>query len=121
MKRKTFITVLLAGTFITAFAFFGGITGTWTGALPMGDGNSYPLNYSLTNDNSKLKGSTQASGQTVDITDGKIYGDSLSFYVQGMGEQMLHKGKYFSNGDSVSINIWMGGRKFHATLTRAGK
>jgi hypothetical protein len=121
MKRKTIITVLLVSGFITAFAFFDGITGTWTGGLPMGGGNNYPVSYSFTNDNGKLKGSNQASGQTVDITDGKIYGDSISFYVEGMGEQMLHKGKYFSNGDSISMNIWIGGRKLHTTLTRSGK
>jgi hypothetical protein len=35
-----------------------------------------------------------------------------------MGSKMLHIDKYFAAGDSIGLNIIMGGQKFHGTLKR---
>ncbi len=118
MKRKIAITLLLTCSFVAAFAFFTGIGGSWAGVLPMGGGNSYPLNYSFKTDDGKLTGFAQSAQGNADLTDGRIYGDSLSFAIDAMGMKMLHTGKYFSAGDSISLNILMNGQNYHATLKR---
>jgi hypothetical protein len=98
-----------------------GVSGTWAGSLPMDGGGSYPLRYFFGLEKDKLTGSTVASGSTVPISDGKIEGDSVSFYVDGMGEKMLHFARYYPVGDSLGMTIQMGGRAYHATLFRSGK
>jgi hypothetical protein len=120
MKRKISITVLFICSFATAFAFFSGIDGSWTGALPVGGGNTYPLKYTFKTDEGKLTGFAESAQGSADLTDGKIRGDSISFAIEAMGMKMLHTGKYFTLGDSISLNILMNGQKYHATLSRAG-
>jgi hypothetical protein len=119
MKRKTTITLLLICSFAAAFAFFTGISGNWAGELPMGGGNSYPLSYTFKTNDGKLSGFAESEQGNAELTDGRIYGDSLSFAVDAMGMKMLHTGKYFSAGDSISLNIRMNGQNYHATLKRA--
>jgi hypothetical protein len=119
MKRKISITVLLICSFAAAFAFFKGIGGNWTGALPMGRGNTYPLKYTFSTDDGKLTGLAESAQGNAELTDGKIHGDSISFAIEAMGMTMLHTGKYFTVGDSISLNILMNGQKYHATLSRA--
>ncbi|MGZ3751258.1 MAG: hypothetical protein ACXVB0_15825 [Mucilaginibacter sp.] len=119
MKRKIFITAALLCSFGAAFAFFAGITGTWKGVLTAPDGNEYPLSYNLKADNDKLTGVGQSPQGSVDITDGKIKGDSLSFAIDVNGVKVINTGKYYSAGDSISLNIDYQGFKMHSTLKRA--
>jgi hypothetical protein len=119
MKRKISITVLLICSFAAAFAFFSGISGSWTGTLPMGGGSNYPLNYTFETHKGKLTGFAASEQGNADLTDGKIYRDSISFAIDAMGMKMLHSGKYFTAGDSISLNILMNGQKYHTTLTRS--
>jgi hypothetical protein len=109
------------GTTAESGAAAPGVSGAWTGSLPMEGGGSYPLRYVLGVEKGKLTGSTEASGSTVPIMDGTIEGDSLSFYIEGMGEKMMHRARYYQVGYSLGITIQMGGRAYHATLVRAGK
>jgi hypothetical protein len=120
MGRKLFTTVALLCCFTAVFAFFADVNGKWSGVLSTPDGNQFPLNYTFKTDNDKLTGTAQNPQGTVDITDGKIKGDSLSFNVEANGAKIGHSGKYFSDGDSVSLNIDFNGMKFHTTLKRAG-
>ena len=119
MKRKIFITAALLCCFGAAFAYFAGIDGKWTGTLAAPDGNEYPLNYTLKNDNGKLTGSGQSTQGSVDIGDGVAKGDSLSFSIDVGGVKVLNTGKYFSAGDSISLNVDYQGYKMHSTLKRA--
>lgn len=119
MKRKIFITVALLCCFTLAFAYFAGIDGKWSGTLTAPDGNEYPLSYTLKVDNDKLTGSGQSPQGTVDITDGKMKGDSLSFAIDVNGVKVLNTGKYYTAGDSISLNIDYQGFKIHSTLKRA--
>jgi len=118
MKRKIFITAALLCCFAVAFAYFDGITGKWSGVLTAPDGNEYPLNYTLKADNSTLTGTGQSMQGTVDLTEGKVKGDSLSFAIDVNGVKVLNSGKYFSAGDSISLNIDYQGMKMHSTLKR---
>jgi len=122
MKRKLLSTAALLCIFTAVFAFIAGLDGQWTGLLATPDGSQFPLTFTFKADNDKLTGTAQNPQGTVDLTDGKIKGDSLSFNVDVNGTKVLHTGKYFSAGDSVSLNIDYQGMKFHTTLKRgAGK
>jgi hypothetical protein len=119
MKRKLFITTALLCCCLAAFAFFAGITGHWTGSLKAPDGNEYPLDYTLNADNSTLTGKGQSMQGTIDLTDGKVKGDSLSFAIDVGGVKVINTGKYFAAGDSISLDIDYQGMKMHSTLKRA--
>lgn len=119
MKRKIFITAVLLCSFCFAFAYFAGISGNWTGVLTAPDGNDYPLNYTLKTDNDKLTGTGQSPQGPVDLTEGKVKGDSLSFAIDVNGVKVLNTGKYYSTGDSISLTVDYQGMKMHSTLKRA--
>src|SRR5258707_13812254 len=105
MKRKIFITTALLCCFAFAFAFFAGLSGKWTGVLLAPDGNEYPLNYTFKTDSGKLTGTGQSPQGPVDLTEGKIKGDSLSFAIDVGGVKVLNTGKYFTARDSISLTI----------------
>ena len=119
MKRKLFITTALLCCGIAAFAYFAGMDGHWKGTLLAPDGNEYPLDYTFKIDGDKLTGSGQSPNGAMDVTEGKVKGDSLSFAMDVGGVKVLNTGKYFSEGDSVSLNIDYQGYKMHSTLKRA--
>lgn len=119
MKRKLFITTALLCCGVVAFAYLAGITGHWKGTLVAPDGNEYPLDYTLTSDNATLTGKGQSPQGAMDITEGKVKGDSLSFAIDVGGVKVLNTGKYFTEGDSISLNIDYQGYKMHSTLKRA--
>ena len=119
MKRKFFITTALLCCFAVAFAFFAGLSGKWTGVLLAPDGNEYPLNYTFKTDSGKLTGTGLSTQGPVDLTEGKIKGDSLSFAMDVGGVKVLNTGKYYSAGDSISLTIDYQGMKMHSTLKRA--
>jgi hypothetical protein len=119
MKRKLLITAALICCAIGAFAFFADLNGKWTGVLAAPDGNQYPLNYTFKIDNDKLTGTGQSMQGTVDLTEGKIKGDSLSFAIDVNGVKVINTGKYFSAGDSISLNVDYQGMIMHSTLKRA--
>ena len=119
MKRKLFITAALLCFCVAAFAYFASFEGKWSGSLLAPDGNEYPLNYTFKIDNGKLTGTGLSPSGPVDLTDGAIKGDSLSFAMDVGGVKVLNTGKYFSAGDSISMNIDYQGMKMHSTLKRA--
>ena len=119
MKRKILITTALLCCCVAAFAYFAGITGHWTGSLTAPDGNQYPLDYTLTSDNSTLTGKGKSMEGDVDITEGKVKGDSLSFAIDVGGVKVINTGKYFATGDSISLTIDYQGMLMHSTLKRA--
>jgi hypothetical protein len=119
MKRKFFITTALLCCFAVAFAFFAGLSGKWTGVLLAPDGNEYPLNYTFKADSGKLTGTGQSPEGIINLADGKVKGDSLSFFIDVGGVKVLNTGKYYSAGDSISLTIDYQGMKMHSTLKRA--
>ena len=119
MKRKIFITAALLCCFTAVFAFFADINGKWSGSLKTPDGNEFPLTYTFKTDNGKLTGTAENPQGTVELTDGVVKGDSIIFALDVNGDKIGHTGKYFSAGDSVSLNIDYQGMKFHTTLKRA--
>jgi len=119
MKRKLLITCALLLSFSAVFAYFADMNGTWKGTLAAPDGNEYPLNYTFKIDGDKLTGTGQSSQGSIELTEGKAKGDSLSFAIDVGGVKVLNTGKYFATGDSISLNVDYQGYIMHSTLKRA--
>lgn len=119
MKRKLFITTALLCCFAAAFAFFADLNGKWTGVLTAPDGNDYPLNYTFKTDHDQLTGTGQSPQGAVELTEGTVKGDSLSFAIDVGGVKIFNAGKYYSAGDSISLTVDYQGIKMHSTLKRA--
>ena len=101
------------------FAAITDLSGKWTGSIATPDGNQLQLNYVFKVEGNMLSGTGQGDGNPAEIKEGKVSGDSITFKVyDDNGEVIPHKGKYYAQGDSISMNIEAHGNKFHATLKR---
>ena len=119
MKRKLLLTALLIGCVFAAIAVIADLSGKWTGTFNAPDGNQYPLIYSFKLDGGNLTGTLDAGGMSVPIDSGMVKGDDVSFSVNVQGVTYSHKGKYFSAGDSVALDVTFEGNKSHLQLKRA--
>jgi len=104
MQRHTLLTcaILLALTGIAAWA--ADVTGVWTGTASGGDGD-YALTYTFKQDGQKLTGTITGPTDPIQIQDGKVEGDKISFWVQvDMGGNVV---KFTSagtiKGDEITI------------------
>ena len=95
MQRRTLLTcaILLVLTGIAAWA--ADVTGVWTGTISGGDGE-YALTYTFKQDGQKLTGTISGPTDPLQIQDGKVEGDKISFWVQvDMGGSVV---KFTSKG-----------------------
>jgi hypothetical protein len=80
-RRILFATTLLCVIFTVA-AFAADISGNWSGTMQMGD-NPISLTYAFKQDGEKVTGTvTTPQGQAIPLSDGKVAGDKVTFYVQ---------------------------------------
>lgn len=122
MKRKFFTTVVLVfGFLICIAAVIADLNGAWTGILTVPDGKQYPLNYTFKTQGDILTGMASSQRGSVDFTNGHVNGDSLSFAIAVNGEDAINKGKYYNDGDSISLTIYYKEMTMHSTLKRAVK
>jgi hypothetical protein len=78
------------------------VTGTWTTDMKTPDGSSFQLSFTFKQDGSKLTGTvTGPQGDPLEITNGKIDGDKLSFDVSFNGTTIKHDGVV--NGDEIKL------------------
>jgi len=117
MRKKilTMATLLLCAG--AAFAYFTGIDGKWTAMLKGPDGNEFPISYTFKTEGAKLTGTLTSSIGTFDITDGMVKGDSLWFTAKVNTMQIKNSGRYYANGDSISLHV--GARSTHTSLKRS--
>jgi len=119
MKRKIFITSALICFVTICLAAMADLSGKWTGQITTPDGNQLSINYVFKVDGNSLTGTGQGDGDPEEIKDGKINGNDITFKIVGSdGSEYPHTGKYFPEGDSISMNLEAHGTKFHATLKR---
>jgi hypothetical protein len=119
MKVKIFITAVLLYCFFSSFITFVGINGKWKGEATSINFGDHKVNFTFKTDNDKLTGTSQGTQKEYYLSEGLFKGDSLSFAVEvDNGSKILHSGKYYSNGDSISLNMSFMGGYWHATLTR---
>ena len=106
MKRKILITTTLMLFVGTAFAYFADINGKWTAMLKGPDGNEFPISYTFKTDwLSRLTGSLTSAIGTSTISDGVVKGDSLWFTANVNTMKIKNKGKYYADGDSISLRV----------------
>jgi hypothetical protein len=94
--------ILLVLTGIAAWA--ADVTGVWTGTASGGDGD-YALTYTFKQDGQKLTGTVTGPTDPIQIQDGKVDGDKISFWLQvDMGGNVV---KFTSTGtikgDEISL------------------
>ena len=102
--------VLLAISFAGAFA--ADVTGKWTGQMGGPNGDGMAITFDFKQDGTKLTGTADGpGGQTLQLKDGKVEGDKISFTVSfdgGGGDmKILHEGTI--KGDEIKLNIKMDG------------
>ncbi|HEY4324892.1 MAG TPA: hypothetical protein VGN20_12930 [Mucilaginibacter sp.] len=122
MKAKTIITVALVLSFIVCLAAaVADLSGKWTGSLKTPDGNEFPLSYTFKLDGDKLTGTASGPNGDTPITAGKVNGSDFTFNLNVNGSDIAHTCKYYTEGDSISVNIDFNGAKMHAQLKRDTK
>src|SRR5260370_42312522 len=83
MTRRILLPTVLLCIIFAGVALAADISGNWSGTMQMGD-NPISLTYAFKQDGEKVTGSvTTPHGDAIPLSDGKIAGDKISFYVQG--------------------------------------
>ncbi len=114
MKLKIIITTALLCCSILLFAMAKNITGNWTGTARINGQEDITINFVFEQDNKVLtgKGTTNVNAliHEYDIANGVVDGDSITFnVVTENNNNLLNKGKYYANGDSIGINVFVVG------------
>jgi hypothetical protein len=111
----------LAATLIallwTGAALASDATGKWTGQMKGPDGSGdFEISFTFKQDGAKLTGTVQGpQGDPIEITDGKVDGDKLSFVVTidfNGGMKITHDGTI--SGDEIKLNSKVEGGGFPA-------
>ena len=93
--------VAMALTVTTAQA--ADVTGSWTAEMTTPDGNSFQLAFTFKQDGEKLTGTVEGPGGPIDISNGKVDGNKLSFDVSFNGTTISHEGTVNDAGDEIEM------------------
>jgi hypothetical protein len=118
MKRQITTTLLVLCTVFACFAAIAELSGKWKGTIKMSDGNIIPLTYILKVDGEKLTGSVITPQDEMEIYDGKVKGADFTFKVDVNGSAVPSVGKFYADGDSVTMVADLAGQRLKATLKR---
>jgi hypothetical protein len=98
---RTAIETFVVFVFAAALALAADVTGTWRGQIEGPNGDKFDLSFNFKQDGSKVTGtSTNPHGDPVEISDGKVTGDQISFTVNipvNGGMKVAHTGKIVSD------------------------
>lgn len=103
MRRMIWAATLVALVSVAAWA--ADVTGKWTGQMAGPNGDGFSLTFNFKQDGTKLTGTVQGpQGDPIEITDGKVEGDKLSFVVtiEANNMKIMHDGTI--NGDEIKLN-----------------
>ena len=94
--------LILAFTTVTALAA-GDVTGTWAGEFKGPDGGTgFQVSFTFKQDGAKLTGTVAGpQGDPIEIIDGKVEGDKISFKVAFNGMIISHEGTV--TGDQIKL------------------
>ena len=93
MKRAVCLSIFALILFSAVAAFAADVTGTWTGNAKGPNGEDFALTFTFKQDGAKLTGTVAGpQGDPIDITDGKVEGDNVSFNVSFGGMTITHTG-----------------------------
>ena len=94
--------VAMALTVTTARA--ADVTGSWTAEMTTPDGNSFQLAFTFKQDGDKLTGTVQGpQGDPIEISNGKVDGNKISFDVSFNGTTISHEGTMNDAGDEIEM------------------
>jgi hypothetical protein len=102
-------------TLFAACAFAADVTGTWKGTIETPNG-SRDVTMHLKADGAKLTGTVSGRQGDVEIQDGKVDGDNISFAFARGDFKMEYKGKV--SGDQIKFDIAIGDRTIQMTAKR---
>lgn len=105
MKRLFLCAFAVAAMVLTvSTARAADVTGNWTGAVTTPDGNSFQLAFTFKQDAGKLTGTVQGpQGDAMDIANGKVDGNKISFDVSFNGTTIHHEGTVNDAGDQIEM------------------
>ena len=102
MKKFLCVCAALIMAFTAASAFAADVTGTWTGKMTGPNGDGFQITFNFKVDGAKLTGTVAGpQGDPLEITEGKIDGDKLSFNVSFNGMTIKHEGVI--TGDTIKL------------------
>lgn len=106
MRARLFLVAAGLVLLATAAAIAADVTGKWTAQVPGRGGQTRETTFNLKVDGDKLTGSmTGFQGNDIQITDGKVGGDDISFTTKlsfgGNDVTILYKGKVA--GDEIKF------------------
>lgn len=89
------------------------VTGSWKGQISTPDGENITLAYTFKQDGAKLTGSSQGPmGDAMEIADGKVDGNKISFTTSFNGMTMTSEGTLSESGDEIKLSTKSDGGDF---------
>lgn len=80
------------------------VTGNWTAEMTSPDGNSMQLAFAFKQDGDKLTGTVQGpQGDAIEISNGKVDGNKISFDVSFNGMTISHEGTVNDAADEIEL------------------
>lgn len=105
MRISFFISLVALLGILVFSAAAAGVDGKWTAQVPGRQGNTQETTFNLKADGDKLTGTVSSRRGDVQISDGKIDGDNVSFVTvmefNGNQIKILYKGKV--SGDEIKF------------------
>jgi hypothetical protein len=104
MKTLLFVCAALVLAFSASTVQAADVSGTWKGSVSSPDGSSFPLTFTLKQDGAALTGTSEGpQGDAMDITDGKVDGNKITFKVAFNGMTIVHEGIVSDSGDEIKM------------------
>ena len=109
--RTLGLTLLLA-----AMAFGADVAGKWKATVSGPGGEKMQLTFDFKADGDKITGKVLSEMGEMDITDGKVEGDNLTFAVAMQDMKIAHKATV--SGDKMQVQVEFGEQKMVFTAER---
>jgi len=103
--RMRILAIFVLTLALVSVSFAQGINGTWKGQRPGRDGAMMDVTFKFQADGEKLTGSTMMRDNEIQISDGKITGNDVSFVVKMEfgGNTMVMKYTGTLSGDELKL------------------
>ena len=105
MKKLLYVCAALVLALGASKVHAADVTGSWKGEMSTPDGGNITLGYTFKQDGAKLTGTSQGPmGDPMEITDGKVDGNKISFKVSFNGMTMTSEGTLNESGNEIKLS-----------------